>query len=173
LLAPAQQLSYVDGSTIIGGSCRRQRFRSRKAHATPGHVRSRQTPVGGSTRRYRRDYWHQKAPTGSGLPSVHEIVDRAVLSRADCPQQKGRRRPSLSVRFGPEGDASRGTGIACTARRVSPRLSEIAVTRTATGTTTAPAFAKGLYRGGGGWHGGGGGCALIVTGCATEEALTS
>lgn len=109
----------------------------------------------------------------SALPFVHEIVDRAVLSTADCPQQKGRRRPSLSVRFGPEGDASRGTGIACTGRRVSPRLSEIAVTRTATGTTTAPAFAKGLYRGGGGWHGGGGGCALIVTGCATEEALTS
>src|SRR5690348_11586966 len=29
---------------IPGGSCRRRRFRSRKAHATPGHARLRQTP---------------------------------------------------------------------------------------------------------------------------------
>ena len=47
---------------IPGGPCRRRRFRSRKAHATPGYARLRQTPVGGSTRRYRHVFYCCQPP---------------------------------------------------------------------------------------------------------------
>jgi aryl-alcohol dehydrogenase-like predicted oxidoreductase len=49
-------------SPIPGGSCRPRRFRSRKAHATPGYARLRQTPVGGSTRRYRHVFYRCQPP---------------------------------------------------------------------------------------------------------------